>query len=41
MFADQQSFFGQSISSGSYQINADLINNTAEFAKPFVYQRLY
>lgn len=41
MFADQQSFFGQFMSSGSYKINADLINNTAEFAKPFVYQRLY
>ena len=41
MFADQHSLLGQSISSGSYKINADLINNTAEFAKPFVYQRLY
>lgn len=41
MFADQQSFFGQTMSTGSYKINADLINNTAEFAKPFVYQRLY
>jgi len=41
MFADQQSFLGQSMSSSSYKINADLINHTAEFAKPFVYQRLY
>lgn len=41
MFADQHSFLGQSMSTGSYKINADLINNTAEFAKPFVYQRLY
>ena len=41
MFADQHSFLGQSMSSGSYKINADLINHTAEFAKPFVYQRLY
>ena len=41
MFAGQQSFLGQSMSTGSYKINADLINNTAEFAKPFVYQRLY
>ncbi|MGO3322063.1 MAG: McrB family protein, partial [Psychrobacter faecalis] len=41
MFADQHSLLGQSMSSGSYKINADLINNTAEFAKPFVYQRLY
>lgn len=41
MFADQHSLLGQSMSSGSYKINADLINNTAKFAKPFVYQRLY
>lgn len=41
MFADQHSLLGQSMSSGSYKINADLINNTANFAKPFVYQRLY
>jgi len=41
MFADQHSLLGQSMSSGSYKINADLINHTAEFAKPFVYQRLY
>lgn len=41
MFADQHSLLGQSMSSGNYKINADLINNTAEFAKPFVYQRLY
>ena len=41
MFAGQQSFLGQSMSTGSYKINADLINNTAEFTKPFVYQRLY
>ena len=41
MFAGQQSFLGQSMITGSYKINADLINNTAEFAKPFVYQRLY
>ena len=41
MFAGQQSFLGQSMITGSYKINADLINNTAEFTKPFVYQRLY
>ena len=41
LFAGHQSFLGQSTSTGSYKINADLINNTAEFAKPFVYQRLY
>ena len=41
IFADQHSFLGQSMSSSNYRINADLINNTAEFAKTFVYQRLY
>ncbi|WP_296173016.1 McrB family protein [Psychrobacter sp. UBA2769] len=41
LFAGQQSFLGQSISSGSYKINADLLDNSAEFTKPFVYQRLY
>ncbi len=41
MFAGHHSFLDQSMSAGNYRINADLINNTAEFAKPFVYQRLY
>ena len=41
IFAGQQSFLSQSMSTGSYKINADLMNNSAEFAKPFVYQRLY
>ena len=41
LFAGQHSFLGQSMSTGSYKINADLMNNSAEFAKPFVYQRLY
>ena len=41
LFAGQQSFLGQSISSGSYKINTDLLDNSAEFTKPFVYQRLY
>lgn len=41
LFAGQQSFLGQSISSGSYKINADLLDNSTEFTKPFVYQRLY
>ncbi|WP_201545615.1 McrB family protein [Psychrobacter immobilis] len=41
IFADQQSFLSQSMSTGSYKINADLMNNSAEFAKPLVYQRLY
>ena len=41
MFAGHHSFLDQSMSTGSYKINADLMNNSAEFAKPFVYQRLY
>lgn len=41
LFAGHQSFLGQSISSGSYKTNADLLDNSAEFTKPFVYQRLY
>ena len=41
LFAGQQSFLSQSMSTGSYKINADLMNNSAEFAKPLVYQRLY
>ena len=41
MFTGQQSFLGQSMNTGNYKVNADLMNNSAEFAKPFVYQRLY
>ncbi|WP_201611840.1 McrB family protein [Psychrobacter immobilis] len=41
LFAGQHSFLDQSMSAGSYKINADLMNNSAEFAKPLVYQRLY
>ena len=41
LFAGQQSFLSQSMSSGSYKINTDLLDNSAEFTKPFVYQRLY
>ncbi|MBB3106718.1 5-methylcytosine-specific restriction protein B [Psychrobacter luti] len=41
LFAGQQSFLGQSMSTGSYKINTDLLGNSAEFTKPFVYQRLY
>lgn len=41
LFAGHQSFLGQSTSTGSYKINTDLMNNSVEFAKPFVYQRLY
>ena len=41
MFAGHHSFLDQSMSAGNYRINADLMNNSAEFAKPFVYQRLY
>lgn len=41
MFADPHAFLGQPMSASSYKINGDLTNNRAEFAKPFVYQRLY
>ena len=41
LFAGHQSFLDQSMSTGNYKINADLMNNSVEFAKPFVYQRLY
>lgn len=41
LFAGHQSFLGQSMSTGSYKINADLLDKSAEFTKPFVYQRLY
>ena len=41
LFAGHQSFLGQSMSTGSYKINTDLLDNSAEFTKPFVYQRLY
>ena len=41
MFTGQQSLLGQSMNTGNYKVNADLMNNSAEFAKPFVYQRLY
>ena len=41
LFAGQHSFLGQSMNTGNCKVNADLMNNSAEFAKPFVYQRLY
>lgn len=41
MFSGQNAFLTQSMTTGSYRINTDLITKTGEFAKPFVYQRLY
>lgn len=41
MFAGHHSFLDQSMSAGNYRINVDLMNNSAEFTRPFVYQRLY
>ncbi len=38
---NQNAFLGQSMSLSSYTINAELIARSGEFAKPFVYQRLY
>lgn len=41
MFSGQNTFMTQSMTTGNYRINTDLITKTGEFAKPFVYQRLY
>ncbi len=41
LFTGQNAFFGQSMSTAGYKINADLIARVGEFAKPTVYQRLY
>lgn len=41
MFSGQNVFMTQSMTTGNYRINTDLITKTGEFAKPFVYQRLY
>ena len=41
MFAGQQSYFAQSMHTGSYTINTDLIAKSGEFIKPAIYQRLY
>ncbi len=40
MFVGHNAFAG-SMMSGSYMMNPSLIEQTGEFAKPFVYQRLY
>ncbi|WP_201582439.1 McrB family protein [Psychrobacter immobilis] len=41
LFNGHNAFLGQSINTGSYRINADLIERTGEFATLSVYQRLY
>lgn len=41
MFSGHNAFMTQSMTTGNYRINTDLITKTGEFAKPFVYQRLY
>ena len=41
IFSGHNSFLSQPMSTGSYRINTDLINKTDDFAKSFVYQRLY
>ncbi|WP_240990818.1 hypothetical protein [Psychrobacter sp. TB47] len=41
LFSGHNAFLGQSINTGSYRINADLIERTGEFATLSVYQRLY
>jgi 5-methylcytosine-specific restriction protein B len=41
MFTDQNAFVGSMMASASYTINPELLTQTGEFAKPYVYQRLY
>ncbi|MGM8897088.1 MULTISPECIES: McrB family protein [unclassified Psychrobacter] len=41
MFADQSAFGGSMMASTSYTINPELVRQTGEFVKPYVYQRLY
>lgn len=41
IISGQQSYFTQSMNSGSYAINSDLIDKTGEFINAAVYQRLY
>ena len=41
LFNGHNAFLGQSMNTGSYRINADLIVKTGEFANLSVYQRLY
>ena len=41
LFSGHNAFLGQSMNTGSYRINADLIERTGEFATLSVYQRLY
>jgi len=41
MFAGQNAFASSTMANAGYRINRDLVAQTGEFAKPFVYQRLY
>ncbi|PYE40891.1 McrB family protein [Psychrobacter fozii] len=41
MFSGHHLFLDQSVNTGSYRINSDLIAKIGEFIKPAVYQRLY
>ncbi|MBP2279390.1 5-methylcytosine-specific restriction protein B [Psychrobacter sp. PL19] len=41
MFAGQNAFLGQSMSTGGYRVNPDLVANTGEFVLSSIYQRLY
>lgn len=41
LFSGHDSFFSQSMNTGSYQVNADLVARTGAFSSPAVYQRLY
>ncbi|MGO2447239.1 McrB family protein [Psychrobacter sp.] len=41
VFSGHNSWLGQSINTGGYKINDDLVTKTGEFTKPTTYQRLY
>lgn len=41
VLSGHNSWLGQSINTGGYKINDDLVTKTGEFTKPITYQRLY
>ncbi|MGO2019848.1 McrB family protein [Psychrobacter sp.] len=41
VFSGHNSWLGQSMNTGGYKINDDLVTKTGEFTKPTTYQRLY
>ncbi|MGO2623676.1 MAG: McrB family protein, partial [Psychrobacter sp.] len=41
VLSGHNSWLGQSMNTGGYKINDDLVTKTGEFTKPTTYQRLY